>query len=160
MRPEHVTRTITNGSAVLLSRVSVCITWQVYCTAIGGIRDTDVYLAYIRFGIILTQFYVNFSRQEHHIDVLYVSFNAWISQVSSYTAFHFSFTAPLNIRISESKKLIIHLLWTNCVATWQKLNIIKNVQFNFVSLHWVQTPEKSQQYFEKKIGKGSDSDNL
>ena len=33
-------------------------------------HDTDVYLTYIRFGIILTQFYVNFSRQEHLIDVL------------------------------------------------------------------------------------------
>ena len=31
---------------------------------------------YIRFGIILTQFYINFLRQEHQIDVLYVSFNA------------------------------------------------------------------------------------
>ena len=28
-------------------------------------RDTDLYLTYIRFGLILTQFYVNFSRQEH-----------------------------------------------------------------------------------------------
>ena len=27
------------------------------------------------FGIVLTQFYINFSRQEHQIDVLYVSFN-------------------------------------------------------------------------------------
>ena len=27
-------------------------------------------------GIILTQFYINISRQEHQIDVLYVSFNA------------------------------------------------------------------------------------
>jgi len=66
----------------------------------------------------------------------------------------FFLDSPLNIRISESKKLIIHLLWTNCAATWQKLNIIKNVQLNFVSLHWVQTPEKSQQYFEKKLEKG------
>ena len=33
-------------------------------------RDTDVYLTYIRLGTILTQFYVNFSRQEHQIDVL------------------------------------------------------------------------------------------
>ena len=44
---------------------------------------------------------MNFSRQEHQIDVLYVSFNAWDSQVSSYTPFHFSFTVPL--RISHSK---------------------------------------------------------
>ena len=32
-------------------------------------------LIYIRFGIILTQFYINFSNQEHQIDVLYVSLN-------------------------------------------------------------------------------------
>ena len=31
-------------------------------------RDTDVYLTYMSFSIILTQFYVNFSRQEHHIN--------------------------------------------------------------------------------------------
>ena len=31
-------------------------------------------LIYIRFGIILTQLFINFSRQEHQIDVLYVSF--------------------------------------------------------------------------------------
>ena len=35
-------------------------------------RDTDVYLTYIRFGITLTQFYVNSSRQERQIDVLYM----------------------------------------------------------------------------------------
>ena len=29
-------------------------------------------LIYIRFGIILTQFLINFSRQEHQIDVLYI----------------------------------------------------------------------------------------
>ena len=33
-------------------------------------------IIYTRFGITLTQFYINFSRQEHQIDVLYVSFNA------------------------------------------------------------------------------------
>jgi len=27
-------------------------------------------LTYVRFGIIFTQFYVNFSRQEHKIDVI------------------------------------------------------------------------------------------
>ena len=52
-------------------------------------------LIYIRFGIILTQFYINFSRQEHPIDVLCILLNAWDSQVSSYTPFHFSFTVPL-----------------------------------------------------------------
>ena len=97
-----VTSTSTNGSAVSLSCVFVCITWPVYCTAIGGssgdLFNTATHLQNqisIRFGIILTQFYINFSRQEHQIDVLYVSFNAWDYQVSSYTPLHFSITVPL-----------------------------------------------------------------
>ena len=45
--------------------------------------------------IILTQFYINFSRQEHRIDVLYVSFKTWDSQGLAYTPFHFSSTVPL-----------------------------------------------------------------
>ena len=57
--------------------------------------DTDVYLTQIRFGIILIEFYVKFSRQEHQIDVLLVSFNSWDSQVSVYTPFLFSFRVPL-----------------------------------------------------------------
>ena len=43
-----------------------------------------------------SQFYTNFSKQEHQIDV---SFNAWDSQVLSYTPFHFSFIVPLNQKI-------------------------------------------------------------
>ena len=62
-------------------------------------RHTRLYGLYIRFGIILTQFYINFSRQEHQIGVLYESFNSWDSQVSSYTPFHFSFTVPLRPRL-------------------------------------------------------------
>ena len=54
---------------------------------------------YVRFDIIWTQFHINFSRQEYQIDVLYISFNAWDSQVSAYTHFHFSFTVPLSIAI-------------------------------------------------------------
>ena len=60
-------------------------------------RHTRLYRLYIRFGIILTQFYINFSRQEHQLNVLYVSFKTWDFQVSAYTPFHFSFTVPLNI---------------------------------------------------------------
>ena len=41
---------------------------------------------YMNFRINLTQFYINFSRQEHQID----------SQVLSYTPFNFSFTVPFN----------------------------------------------------------------
>ena len=44
--PYHVTRTPSNGSAVLLSRASVCITWPVYCTVIGG-RSGHVISTYI-----------------------------------------------------------------------------------------------------------------
>ena len=42
-----------------------------------------------------TVFFINFSRQEHQMDFLYVSFYAWDSQVSSYTPFHFSFTVSV-----------------------------------------------------------------
>ena len=49
----------------------------------------------MNFRINLTQFYFNFSRQKHQIDVLYVSFNTRDSQVSSCTPFYFSFTVPL-----------------------------------------------------------------
>ena len=52
-------------------------------------------IAYMNFRINLTQLYINFSRQEHQID-LHVSFNVWDSQVSSYTPFYFSFTVPLS----------------------------------------------------------------
>ena len=34
------------------------------------LNTTTLYLTYIRFGIILTQFYINFSRQEHQIELL------------------------------------------------------------------------------------------
>ena len=54
-------------------------------------------LTYTRFGVILTQFYINFSIKVHQLELLHVSFNAWDSQVSAYTPFHFSFTAPLSI---------------------------------------------------------------
>ena len=53
-------------------------------------------LMYIRFGIILTQFYMNFSRQERQIDMSYIYRSTPDSQVSAYTPFHFSFTVPLN----------------------------------------------------------------
>ena len=102
MRPEYVMWTLTNGSAVLLSHVSVYITWPVYCTELDWrefwSRDTDLYLTYLCFVIILTQFYVNFSRQEHQIDFLQVSLDSWNSQVSAYTPFHFSFTVPLRLK--------------------------------------------------------------
>ena len=64
------------------------------------------------FRINLAQFYINFLRQEHQIDVLYVPFNAWHSQVSSWTPFHFSFIVPLtrNSKFQElSEKLILFI---------------------------------------------------
>ena len=57
--------------------------------------DTDVFLTYIRFGIILTQLYINFSRQEHHRCLIGVVKLLRFSGYSLYP-FHFSFTVPLN----------------------------------------------------------------
>ena len=88
---------------------------QYYCH-VSWSRDTDVYLTYILFGIILTQFYVNFSRQEHQIDFLKVSFNSWDSQVSAYTSFHFSFTVPLNKNLRQIGQWV-HELGSNIKQT-------------------------------------------
>ena len=83
------------------------IQWFSDCLRICWIYDlfkptTSIqHFIYIDFRIILTQFNINFSRQEHQIDsFLYVSFNASDSQVLSYTPFHFSLTVPL-IRIKH-----------------------------------------------------------
>ena len=53
-------------------------------------------ISYIH-NLVYTQIYINFSRQEHQIDVLHVSFKIWDSQVSAYSPFHFSFTVPLRV---------------------------------------------------------------
>ena len=66
-----------------------------------------------------SQFYINFSRQEHQINVLYVSFNAWDSQVSAYILFHFSFTVPLifldiingNVKAQKTFRFSSHFYW-------------------------------------------------
>ena len=90
----HKIITVANLSFSGFSRISLfgCVTAEY-----GLFNTTNLIqnLIYIRFGIILTQFYINLSRQKHPIDVLYVSFNAWDSQVSSYTPFHFSFIQSL-----------------------------------------------------------------
>ena len=48
--------------------------FQIGCIIVEYDRFNDTTfiqnLTYVRFGRILTQFYVNFSRQEHKIDVL------------------------------------------------------------------------------------------
>ena len=53
--------------------------FQICCVIVeyGLFNNTNFIrnLIYIRFGIILTQFHIKFSRQENQIDVLYVSFN-------------------------------------------------------------------------------------
>ena len=55
-------------------------------------------LTYTCFGIILTQFHIHFSRQEHQIiELLYVSINSWDSQVLALTPFHFFFTVSFRI---------------------------------------------------------------
>jgi len=52
---------------------------------------------YTNFRINWTQFYISFSKKGHQINVLHVSFNAFDSQFSSYTPFHFSLTVPLKL---------------------------------------------------------------
>ncbi len=129
MRPEHVTRTPTNGSSVLLSRVSVCIMWIVYCTALPlwrefWSRDTDVYLTYIRFDTVLCQFL----ETENQIDVLYVSFKTWDSLVLSYTLFHFSFTVSL---MQQNKITRINIFsWKRIFFTnFCRLRNVPNLQY-------------------------------
>ena len=57
--------------------------------------------------------YIYFSRQKHQIDVLYVSFNAWDSQVSFYTPFHFSFTVPFMYLY----RIVVHHSWNPVFET-------------------------------------------
>ena len=71
----------------------------------------------IHFGIILTQFYINFLRQKHQIELLYVSINPWDSQVSAYAPFHFSFTVTLKkAKCLETWKLLLLLFLPNLVT--------------------------------------------
>ena len=70
------------------------------CTALSLEGDLvtnnlDLYLTNIRFGIILTQFYVNFSRQEHHIDFYRYRSTPEILRFQPMPPFIFSFTVPL-----------------------------------------------------------------
>ena len=78
MRPEHVTRTPTNMEMQYYCHVSLYhVTSILHCHwSEFWSRNTDVYLTYILFGLILTQFYVTLSKQENQIDFLQVSFNS------------------------------------------------------------------------------------
>ena len=56
----------------------------------------------MNFRIDLIHFFIIFSRNEHQVFAfIYVSFNAWDSQVSSYAPFYFSFTVPLKNEITH-----------------------------------------------------------
>ena len=66
MRLEHVTRTPTNGSAVLLSCVSVCITWPVYCTANVG-SSGHMIRTYIFINVELTSTFLLLVHHHHRI---------------------------------------------------------------------------------------------
>ena len=50
---------------------------------------------YINFRINLIQFYINFSRQEHQIELSWVQ-NKSVFRFLLISPFHFSFTVPLN----------------------------------------------------------------
>ena len=103
IRPDHVTSTPTNGSAVLLSRAYdlyhvtsiLHCHWREFWSC-----DTDIYITYIRFGLILTQYYIKFSRQDHHIIVFHVLFKSWDSHVSAYTPISFFLYSPFKARFT------------------------------------------------------------
>jgi len=63
-------------------------------------------IVYIWIFVKFWQRFISIS-QDNQIDVLYVSFNAWDSQVSSYTPFHFSFTVPLSCIIHQHNFICI-----------------------------------------------------
>ena len=93
----------------------------------------------IHFGIILTQFYINFLRQKHQIELLYVSINPWDSQVSAYAPFHFSFTVTLKkAKCLETWKLLLLLFYQTLSLTE---NIDKNEQKK-TSKKWTKLNEK------------------
>ena len=87
----------------------------------------------------LTQFYINFSRQKHQIDVSNVSFNACDSQVSSVTPFHFSFKVPLSLNIVETyldqSAMLFKLKTPNTfIPGWfRACSRVLNVHFLFVN---------------------------
>ena len=58
---------------------------------LGVNQDPDKIFVNIDFRKNLTQFYINISRREHQIELLWVSINSY----NAYTPFHCSFTAPL-----------------------------------------------------------------
>ena len=96
-RLEHVTRTPTNGSAVLLSCVSI-ITWPVYCIAIWGsfghVIRTYILHIYV-FHTILFLFLETGTSDRCLIGLVQL---LRFSAFSLYTPFNFSFTILLNCR--------------------------------------------------------------
>ena len=88
IRPQHVTRTQTNGSAVFLSIVSFCILWPLFCTAIGGSSGHV-----IRFGIILTQFFCQFLKTGRS-DKCFIGI-VKLLRFSGFSLYPLSFTVPI-----------------------------------------------------------------
>ena len=84
--------------------------WLCICRILFNTTNLTQNHAYIRFGIILTEFYINFSRQAHQIELLYVSINSWDSQVSAYTPLIF----PLLMNPSLESRQTLYFDW----GTW------------------------------------------
>ena len=84
-------------------------------------------------------------RQEKQIDVLYVSFNAWDSQVLSYTPFHFSFTVPLKIESTLKQKTYQMHSQLKCYVkpgTPSKCKSAHQENFQNLRLHWSSETDK------------------
>ena len=67
-------------------------------------------MAYTDFRINLTQFYINFSRQEHQIELSWFSINSKDTKVSGYIPLHFSFTLPL-IKALKNYVFYLSIVW-------------------------------------------------
>ena len=112
--PYYVTRTSANEIAVYWSRDTV-ILWDIIVFRLASylwnmicfILQLLYKIAY-NFRIILTKFYVNFSRQEHQIDILYVS-----SYMPEILRFYPIFPV---IFLYSSFNIMLNVAWSNMVS--------------------------------------------
>ena len=77
----------------------------------------------VLFGIILTQFYVNFSKQEHKINVLYVSFNLRFSGFSLYPLSFLIYSTFNDVQVFCSDILIFSFYSTNAQTFVEKTQL-------------------------------------
>ena len=88
----HLSLSISHNHQTALPLEGVLVTWYR--------RISYIYTFWFNFYAVLCQFL--------EIDVLWVSFNSWDSQVSAYTPFYFPFTVSLSMICLPYNQLWIH----------------------------------------------------